>query len=341
MAVHKDNHMLLRTNDIVRYEDKIWIVLPPSDDETSTDRTFKGSLRMALVDANGDIGFGKTFSRREVIEKAQHIDNATVKTVITLPADIQKQLDEYEKEAEALNNPDWDELRGQDDDHPSYGAIRLSRISGQAKLFMSPFHHQHFIGISISRATKRRSLADDHMFGRQRELIEVFMSEAQFAQFITGHSDGNGSPCTLHHITGQYMPEPPWKDEKEKFSDDTKATMNKAAEYLAKGEREIEAILAKKSLTKDDKKKIVGYLHEAYRKLTDSLPFIADQMQERFDKIVAKAGIEVEAHMNRFVAHMGLKALTGTEPPIRFLDTSKKPQLPGTGGDNLSDPEDK
>jgi hypothetical protein len=127
------------------------------------------------------------------------------------------------------------------------------------------------------------------------------------------------------------MPEPPFEDEKEKFSNDTKKTMDKAAAFLAKGEKEIEAILAKKALSKADKEKIVGYLHEAYRKLTDSLPFIADQMQERFDKIVAKAGIEVEAHMNRLIGHMGLKSLTGIEPPIRFLDTAKKTALPAHG----------
>lgn len=330
MSVHENSHVLLRRNDVIRYQGKVWVVLGPSDDKTAPDRKFPDLyIRLALVNADGSIGSDKEFGRKEVVANAQHIDNAAVETKVVMPADIQQQLADYEKEDEDLKNPDWDELRGPDDDHPSYGAIRLSRISGQAKLFMSPFHHQHFIGISISRATKKRSLADDHMFGGRREIIEVLMSEAQFAQFITGHSDGNGTPCTLHHITGQYMPEPPWKDEKEKFSDDTKATMNKAAEYLAKGEKEIGEILSKKSLSKADKEKIVGYLHEAYRKLTDSLPFIADQMQERFDKIVAKAGIEVEAHMNRLVSHMGLKALTGgIEPPIRFLDTSKKPELP-------------
>lgn len=330
MAVHKDNHMLLRIGSVVKYKGKVWLVVAPSDDKTAANRRFPDLyVSMAEVAADGSVGFDIDHDRQAVIREAQFIDNAHAVTRVELPADIKKQIEEYDKAFEAARKPrEDDDLRNEDDDHPSYGCIRLSRISGHAKLFMSPFHHQHYIGISIGRATKQRSLAEDHMFGHHREIIEVLMSEAQFAQFITGHSDGNGAPCTLHHITGQYMPEPPFEDEKEKFSNDTQKSMNKASEFLAKAEQEVRTILEKKSLTKADRERLIDLVHDAYRKLTDSLPFIADQMQERFDKIVAQAGIEVEAHMNRLISHTGLKALSGTEPPIRFLDTSKKPGLP-------------
>lgn len=325
MAVSKNNHLLLSENDIIRYEGKIYRVEGPSADRTAPDRTHPSLyVRLSRVNSDGTVEFTKNFDRDQVLEKAQYIDGATVITRVVLPEDIKTQIELYEKEEKDRESIFEDELRSEDQHHPSYGSIQLHKYSGHAKLFMSPFHHQHFIGISIHRASKKRSLADDHMFPEGRAICEVFLSEAQFARFITGHSEGSGTPCTLHHVTGTYFPEPPYEDEKEKFADDTQKTMDAAAEFLVKAENQLRILLDKKTLSKADKEKITELVASAHKRLTDSLPFIQRQMQERMEKIVASAGTEVDAYINRLTTHLGIKELTGKEPPIRFLDTSKK-----------------
>lgn len=325
MAVHKNNHLLLTQGDVIRYKDKVFAVAGASSDKSAADRKYPDLyVRLCLVNADGTLESARDYDREDVLKNGQYIDGAEVITRAVLPADVKQQLEEYEREDASYVD---DELRSEHVHHPSYGAITLHKYSGHAKLFMSPFHHQHFIGISIHRASKSRSLAADHMFPGGRAICEVFLSEAQFARFITGHGDGGGTPCTLHHVTGTYFPEPPYEDEKEKFQDDTKKTMEKSAEFLDKALAKLRALLDKKTLSKADKEELVGLVDAAQKRLTDSLPFIAKQMQERMDKIVSNAGTEVDAYINRLTQNLGLKELTGKEPPIKFLDTSKKPQL--------------
>jgi hypothetical protein len=324
MGVSSDNHLILSTYDIIRWDGKVWMVSPISDDSTARERLHAASyVNLTEVNSDGTLGHQKTFDRRKVKAECQYIHNAKTILRVALPEDVQLQIQEYEKEDANLDDDD----REVDDDHPSYGAITLHKYSGHAKLFMSPFRHQHYIGISIHKASKRRSLSEDHMFGSVRTICEVLMSEAQFARFITNPMDGNGTPCTLHHITGTYFPEPPYEEEKEKFHKDVEHSAKKAAEFVTRAENKLRLLFEKKTMSKADKEEIMGLVHDVGRQLSDSMPFTLSQMQERMDKIVAQAGTEIDSYLSRIVTHTGLKVLTGVAPPVEFLDTSKKPAL--------------
>src|SRR5512140_796676 len=115
---------------------------------------------------------------------------------------------------------------------------------------MSPFRHQHFIGITISRAAKYRSLANDRVHGELRTVTEVFLSEAQFARFITSPMDGNGTPCTIHCITGTYMPEPPEGGEVERFHEDVDRSAEASAKEFQKALDFAEELLKKPTVSK-------------------------------------------------------------------------------------------
>ena len=90
--------------------------------------------------------------------------------------------------------------------HPAYGFIRMSRVNGgSGRLFMSPLRHENRISITIGEAEQVRSLSTDaHYAGRQ--IIEVQMSEAQFAQFITNSMNHAGAPCTITSNNGKMIP---------------------------------------------------------------------------------------------------------------------------------------
>jgi hypothetical protein len=49
--------------------------------------------------------------------------------------------------------------------HPSFGLVSICRVQSTGRaLFESPFRHQHFITLSISKATRRRTdLHDNHV----------------------------------------------------------------------------------------------------------------------------------------------------------------------------------
>lgn len=79
--------------------------------------------------------------------------------------------------------------------HPSYGSIRLGRVTGgDGRLFMSPLRHSSRITISIQGARLVRHLNNDTHYPNAQEIIEVEMSEQQFAQFVCSGGAHEGAP---------------------------------------------------------------------------------------------------------------------------------------------------
>ena len=82
-------------------------------------------------------------------------------------------------------------------EHPSYGVISFSRTyGGEKNLFGSSIKHQNTIRMKVSHAKLERRLNEDHVYEKDK-IIEVEMSEAQFAQAITSLNSAAGVPVTL------------------------------------------------------------------------------------------------------------------------------------------------
>lgn len=68
--------------------------------------------------------------------------------------------------------------------HPAFGRIKASRVSGQTVLAGIDYPQAHYITLTISTATLNRNLSRDWWF-TDREVIEVSMSETQWAQMLS------------------------------------------------------------------------------------------------------------------------------------------------------------
>ena len=82
--------------------------------------------------------------------------------------------------------------------HPAFGMIGIFRTSGQRHLFGSPLErHNGYVTLRVRHAERFSSgHGSDSFFGRS-QIINVVLSEAQFAQLITNWNQGEGVPCTL------------------------------------------------------------------------------------------------------------------------------------------------
>jgi len=80
--------------------------------------------------------------------------------------------------------------------HPAYAQIGANRVSGGAYLYGSDFKHQHYITIQIHDSELHRQLSGDRAHSKRR-LIEIAMSEAQWATFVSSLNQGGGVQCTL------------------------------------------------------------------------------------------------------------------------------------------------
>lgn len=318
------NSLLLRVHDVFMYEGCPCVVLAPSMDESSPTRRFSESrIDCAKVNMDGSLGKQFVLDRSSYTEKKpiQPIDNAKVTIHVELPQDIIEQVEDYTKQ-ESTIKPDSDEIN---EYHPSYGNIQLSRQNGSTRLFMSPFRHQHYICISIGRASKHRSHANDRMFSSCRKVVEVYLSEAQFARFITNPMDGNGTPCTIRNVTGTFMPEPPGGDEVERFHADIEKDAVKAAAGIDEALKFAESLLDKPTVSKQDRNKLIGMIRSSQMSIIDSMPFVVQQMRERMEKVVADAQTEIEAHINNVIINTGLKAIAEQGVPITMaLEAPKK-----------------
>ncbi|MEE8368276.1 MAG: hypothetical protein V3S30_08155, partial [Thermoanaerobaculia bacterium] len=117
--------------------------------------------------------------------------------------------------------------------HESYGTVHVSRCSGRAQLFDVSSPQQHFIALSIKEAVRYRSLSNDQIYSK-RQLIEVWMSETQFARMLSSIGMGGGVPCTLHHVAGdgKFRADPPMDDKGAKLKADMEASTKYASDLL-------------------------------------------------------------------------------------------------------------
>lgn len=207
-------------------------------------------------------------------------------------------------------------------DHESYGVIGISRVScgprGKA-LFDSPFRHQHFIDITISRAYKARANHDDFI-GRNEELIRVSMSEVQFANMITSPNMGVGTPCTIGHFDGKTVKEPPTDATRQTYSKEIKeefADLKKTAEDLEK-------LIAATPMKVKDREKLQDLAGALQRAFSGDLAFFQQQFEEKMEKVVSAARAEIQAHVTHVVEKAGLQAIKDGQEPFRLEDMSGK-----------------
>jgi hypothetical protein len=118
--------------------------------------------------------------------------------------DTRVRPDPVEPTRVATNNA-WSEY---EENHPAYGMIGASRVSGGAYLYGSDFRHQHWMTIRIHHGRLLRSdLSYDHYMA-EGQIIEVELSEAQWATFVSAANVGDGVPCTINWVVGEgFLPE--------------------------------------------------------------------------------------------------------------------------------------
>ena len=196
---------------------------------------------------------------------------------------------------------------GPEERDPSFGVVSISRVQGRRRLFDSPFEHQHFITLSVRRAFRSRT--DLHMdyIGADEELIEIAMSEVQFAAMVTSLNMGVGTPCTIARWDGKIVKEP--------APDQTKKTFEKEGKEhwanLAKMAAELEKLTEQKpsNLKAADRERMNFLALKIHQGLTGSAEFFHQQFQKSMDKTVAAAKGEVQAHVLNVLKNAGVKGI--------------------------------
>jgi hypothetical protein len=207
-------------------------------------------------------------------------------------------------------------MEGENVTHPAFGQIGASRVSGHVNLYGSDFVHNNFIAIRVSHGELRRGLSNDWPHVTD-EITEVWLSEAQWATFVSSLNSGTGVQCTIRHVNREPMPLlPPPTPRTDQFKKEAAETMDRAHRDL----EEIAELIGASNLSGKAKKELLSKLQSASRSIGGSVDFVLKQFGEHMENTVEKAKIEVEAYINDRVQKAGLKALGGDDKPFGYLE---------------------
>jgi hypothetical protein len=194
--------------------------------------------------------------------------------------------------------------------HPAYAVMGASRVTSTpgAILFGSDFRHQSYIVVRIAGATLTRDLSHDwvHSSGRHT-YIEVALSEAQWATFLSTLNVGDGVPATVQWRDGPVSAIAPMEDRRAQFNEEIDARL---ADTLATLREALDA-----APTKAQKAKIA----KAIQEIEANLPWVAQQFDKHAEETVERMKIEVSAYITGAINRAGLKAL-GAAPLLELVE---------------------
>ncbi len=195
--------------------------------------------------------------------------------------------------------------------HPAFGQIGASRVNGHVNLYDSDFTHQHYITVSITRSELHRNLSRDRHFGTE-EVIEVALSEAQWASFVSSMNIGSGVPCTIARHEGKLIPGlPSPQNPAHQFKAEIEKTMADIQAALGSLASDLDGPMSKTKVA-ELRKELEWLSH----RLTGSTGFVADKFDEHVEHTVERAKTEINAYTTALVMRTGLEALQGKSGPV-------------------------
>lgn len=195
--------------------------------------------------------------------------------------------------------------------HPAFGVITLSNPrGGDSVLFGSDIGHNQRVCITIHRARLKRDLNHDWIHS-DGQIIEVEMSHAQFAQFITSQGKGDGTPCTLRWMKGEgSIPGIEKVETKhETFRREIHDAARQRLEHIEKEIAKLGEMIESGKLPKKELREIAAELRRHVQQLPGTMEFVVKSAEEALDKATSDAKVEVESYIAMTAQRLGLKSI--------------------------------
>lgn len=198
--------------------------------------------------------------------------------------------------------------------HPAWGLIGANRVSSTpgAPLFDSDLLHGHYVMVRIQHAQRKRSLARDWLFGR-KHIVEIAMSEAQWASFVSTMNVGDGVPCTIESIGKERVPEVSHEPRLAVSMDEVEGAAAKAMEAIQE-----KFAAYQKNKTAANLRSLGITIGNA----TPNITFAASSLTEHAENVVQRARADIEAMVVAKAEQLGIEP--GDIRPARLLGEAAK-----------------
>lgn len=198
--------------------------------------------------------------------------------------------------------------------HESFGIAGFSRSTtggDGVSLFGSSIKHGNTITLTVRQAEVTRNLEQDWYHSSNRlPIVEIEMSQAQFAEMITSMNMGDGIPVTLRYVNGKRMEACPHVSKVAQHSNEFKQRMREFSNSLIAKEKEFFAMIEKR-LPKKEQDEAKNMLHGIIQEVESNIPFYEKQFVRQMEKTQTEAKSEIEAFINNKIHSAGLTSLLG------------------------------
>lgn len=224
--------------------------------------------------------------------------------------------------------------------HPAFAQISASRVSGYTALYGSDFRHNHYVIVRIDTSELNRDLNRDWHYASKR-IIEVAMSESQWATFVSAMNVGSGTPCTLQYANGEQVPGLPDPQSRvDQFSNEVNAKLKRMIGKIQKQiddiHDDVDSLGLSKSKAEKMKAKLSSSLQATLVDLNSNLPFVAQQFSEHMEDAVQKGKGEIHGYMTSTLQRMGIAAVNNGALPLLLTDESGD-DLPAEDDDGVQE----
>ncbi|WP_020142331.1 hypothetical protein [Terracoccus sp. 273MFTsu3.1] len=179
--------------------------------------------------------------------------------------------------------------------HPAFGSITAHRISTTpgAVLFDSEIRHTYFVRVTISPMQRKRDLNRDWLHTGNRPLMEVDMSEAQWASFVSSMNT-SGVPCTIRTKENDHnIPNLPFDARLALSAKETQDAAQHAFEGIKEAMDALEALPSNAGVKA--RREAMRRLHFAIENAPKNVEFAAKSLTEHTENVVQKARADIEA----------------------------------------------
>jgi hypothetical protein len=206
--------------------------------------------------------------------------------------------------------------------HPAHGVVSIHRISGLTNLFQSGFNHHNWIALTISRAKEFEGYGVDSSLMQDEQIIEIYLSEAQFARMITTPNMGGGTPCTINRFfaneeLAKYngsIPDVEKEDVKKTHKDKVKEAINERLGKVNELRKQIaDWREAKHRPTLSELDELVSSIDSLH--LAANFAWMQRLMEEKMEATVAEGKTEIEAHIAHLAKQVGLDTISQAKLP--------------------------
>ena len=194
-----------------------------------------------------------------------------------------------------------------DETHPAFGAITAHRVTSNpgVVLFDSEITHRQFIRVTISGMKRQRDLNRDWLFEDSKPYIEVDMSEAQWASFVSSMNT-TAVPCTVRRTESEW--DVPGLEFAPRLALSAQETVTAAEKAFARIKEAVDALdvaLSQKSTAKE-KREALRQVRLAVEGAPHNVKFASDSLTEHVENVVQKARADVEGMVVAHAKQLGI-----------------------------------